>query len=345
MFTPSFTITNRLLANIKRINSLITELNTPHFPNIVLMELERMARAVSTHASTSIEGNPLPLTEVKKILKFRPSNIRDSELEIVNYNKALEDLNKQLNQGSFELTLELILSIQKKITDKLLSPVDSGSLRHKPVVVNDPRTGKIVFLPPDVKDVLPMMKDIIIFVNTNRKTIDPLILAGIFHKQMVIIHPFMDGNGRTTRLATKILLAAIGLNTFHLFSFENYYNKNVTKYFQTVGEYGDYYELKDKVDFTPWLEYFTDGIIDEVLRVKKLLPEAARTPQTKLQPYHDAILKHIQENGYIIDREYAKLTDRAKATRTLDFHKLLELQMIERKGKGKATYYILKNSN
>src|SRR3989339_58839 len=137
MFTPSFTITNRLLANIKRINSLITELNTPHFPNIVLMELERMARAVSTHASTSIEGNPLPLTEVKKILKFRPSNIRDSELEIVNYNKALEDLNKQLNQGSFELTLELILSIQKKITDKLLSPVDSGSLRHKPVVVND----------------------------------------------------------------------------------------------------------------------------------------------------------------------------------------------------------------
>ena len=67
---------------------------------------------------------------------------------------------------------------------------------------------------------------------------------------MVVIHPFMDGNGRTTRLATKILLAALGLNTYNLFGFENYYNCNAAKYFQTVGEFGDYHELTEKIDFT-----------------------------------------------------------------------------------------------
>ena len=86
------------------------------------------------------------------------------------------------------------------------------------------------------------MDDLFRFVKTNQST-DPLILAGIFHKQFVIIHPFMDGNGRTVRLMTKVILARMGLDTFSLFSFENYYNKNVTRYFQTVGEYGNYYDL------------------------------------------------------------------------------------------------------
>lgn len=66
MFSPQYTITHQLLANIKHINSLISALNHRHFPGLVLVELEKTAREVSSFASTSIEGNPLPLTEVKK---------------------------------------------------------------------------------------------------------------------------------------------------------------------------------------------------------------------------------------------------------------------------------------
>ena len=134
----------------------------------------------------------------------------------------------------------------------------------------------------------------------------------------------------------------MGLNTFNLFSFENYYNQNVTKYFKTVGEYGDYNELVDTVDFTNWLEYFTGGLIDELLRIQKLLPETGNTPQTKLEPHHLKIMEYIKVNGFINDRSYAQLTDRAKATRTLDFQKLVELGIIERQGDGRSTYYILK---
>ncbi|MCL5090945.1 MAG: Fic family protein [Patescibacteria group bacterium] len=342
MFKPKYTITDCLLANIKRINSLVSELNDRRFPNIVLVEFEKIAQAVSTHASTSIEGNPLPLTEVKRILKSKPAHIRESEKEVLNYNQALQDLNKKIETEKIRLSLGLVLEIQKKVTEGLLPSFESGKPRKKPVVVNDPKSGKVVYLPPDVKEVNQLIKDLINFVNDNNEAIDPLILAGIFHKQMVIIHPFMDGNGRTTRLATKVLLAAIGLNTFNLFSFENYYNKNVTRYFQMVGEYGDYYDLVDKIDFTAWLEYFAEGIIDELLRVQALIPNIATTPQTKLQPYHLKILETIREKGFVADRDYAQLTERAKATRTQDFNKLIKLGLIERKGKGKNTYYELK---
>lgn len=344
MFKPKYTITDQLLANIKYINTLIRDLNDCRFPNIVLVEFERKARELSAHASTSIEGNPLPLTDVKKILKSAPVNIRDTEKEVLNYNQALKSLNQLLKTNQLELSLKLILDIHKQITSGLLPSIDSGKLRTRPVVINDPKTRNVAYLPPDVEKVKGLMIDLINFVKDQNENIDPLILAGIFHKQMVIIHPFMDGNGRTTRLATKVLLAKMGLNTFNLFSFENYYNQNVSKYFQTVGEYGDYYELEKSIDFTVWLEYFTGGLIDELLRIKKILPEIGNTPDTRLETYHLKLIEHIKKNGFIKDSDYAKLTNRAKATRALDFQKLLELDLIKRQSKGRSTYYILKEN-
>ncbi len=341
-FNPSYTITERLLANIKRITALVAELNNRRFPNVILLEFEITAREVSSFASTSIEGNPLPLTEVKKVLKSKPSHIRNSEKEVLNYNYALETLNSNVNQDKVIVSLPLILTVQKQVIDGLLPEFEIG-LRQKPVIVNDPRNGEVVYLPPDVSDVKSLLEDLILFVHSNRSTIDPLIVAGIFHKQMVLIHPFMDGNGRTTRLVTKILLAAMGLNTFNLFSFENYYNQNVTRYFQTVGEFGNYYDLVKNIDFTNWLEYFTDGIIDELLRVQKLLPKLPINQETKLEEHHIKILDFIREKGFITHREYAKLVERAKPTRVIDFQKLIDVGLIERKGKGRATYYILKN--
>jgi Fic family protein len=342
MFTPKYSITDQLLANITKINDLVRGLNDRRFPKVVSVEFEKVAREVSTYASTSIEGNPLPLTEVKRVLKSRPANIRDSEKEVLNYNHALENLNQSLQSNQLEISLQLILDIHKQVTDGLLPQFESGKLRQKPVIVNDPRTGKTVYLPPDFVKVEALITDLVTYIKDNNQKVDPLILAGIFHKEMVIVHPFMDGNGRTTRLATKVLLAKMGLNTFNLLSFENYYNQNVTKYFLTVGEYGDYNELVDSINFTQWLEYFTGGLIDELLRVNKLLPVIGTTPDTRLEPHHLKIFEYIKQNGFIADRDYATFTDRAKATRTMDFQKLMELDLIERKGKGKATYYVLK---
>jgi len=267
MFHPKYTITNKLLENIKRITTLVNKMNRWRFPEVVLVELQKNAEAVSAFASTSIEGNPLPLTDVKRILKRHPTQIRKSEQEVINYNQALQEVNTQLNKEKISFNLPLIFSLQKKIINKLIPVHQSGTVRTQPVFVNDPRLGKTIYWPPDGHDVLPLMKDLIEFVKINQQVIDPLIVAGIFHKQMVIIHPFMDGNGRTTRLATKILLAQMGLDTFHLFSFENYYNNNVSQYFEMVGVKGNYYDLVNLIDFTQWLEYFTDGIIDELLRV------------------------------------------------------------------------------
>lgn len=343
MFEPKYAISNRLLANIKRITEIITDLNSRSFSGVILAELEKRAREISAFSSTSIEGNPLPLTDVKRILKTRPEHIRDTEKEVLNYNKALVELNSLIENEKQIFDLALILKIQKIVIQDLIEDYRCGHLRQEPVFVNNPKTRQVAYLPPEHSEVSNLMKELFSYAEKNENIVDPLILAGIFHKQFVIIHPFIDGNGRTARLATKILLAKMGLNTFNLFSFENYYNKNVSKYFQEVGLIGNYYDIKDQIDFTYWLEYFTDGIIDELLRVEKGLAQEVFSPEKELKDYHRKIIKYIEKNGYISDRDYAKLTERAKPTRNLDFRKLIALGIIEKMGKGKATYYKLKN--
>lgn len=342
MFYPKYTISNKLLGNIKRIAEIVTVLNSHNFPRVVLAEMEKRAREISAFSSTSIEGNPLPLTDVKRILKNRPEHIRDSEREVLNYNKALVELNNQIKDGKISFDSDLILKIQKNLTDGLIEKYRCGHIRNEPVFVNNPKTRQTIYWPPDEKEVVFMQDKLFDWLNKNSKIIDPLILAGVFHKQFVIIHPFVDGNGRTARLATKVLLAKMGINTFNLFSFENYYNQNVTNYFNEVGEFGNYYDIKDGIDFTAWLEYFTDGIIDELLRVKKELEKETITPEKTLKEQHVIIIESIKEKGFITDKEYSVLTKRSKPARNIDFNKLIDLGLIVKVGKGRATYYKLK---
>jgi len=69
------------------------------------------------------------------------------------------------------------------------------------------------------------------------------------------------------------------------------------------------------------------------------LDKAAVEPSTRLKEYHKNILAYIEKNGFITDRDYTGLTERARPTRALDFNKMIALGLIERFGKGKATYY------
>jgi Fic family protein len=67
---------------------------------------------------------------------------------------------------------------------------DVGHLRKKPAIIRDPQQkDHIVFMPPDVKDMKPMTAALCEFIHQSKEQIDSIILAGLFHRQSVIIHP------------------------------------------------------------------------------------------------------------------------------------------------------------
>ena len=68
-WAPQYTISNKLLLTIREIGESIGEIKAQHLSHTTLAKLELNARELSSYASTSIEGNPLPLTDVKRLLK------------------------------------------------------------------------------------------------------------------------------------------------------------------------------------------------------------------------------------------------------------------------------------
>jgi len=83
---PKYTISNRLLLTIREIGESLGEIKSYRLSDQDLTRLEIEARELSSYASTSIEGNPLPLTDVKRLLKANKENVRDTEREVLNYN-------------------------------------------------------------------------------------------------------------------------------------------------------------------------------------------------------------------------------------------------------------------
>lgn len=342
-WTPKYTISNRLLYLIRQIGESTGEIKAKSLAPSAIAKLEFSARALSSYASTSIEGNPLPLTDVKRLLKSKKHHIRDTEREVLNYNNTLQFLYQSVRDGSFKLKTKTIERVQSDVTSGLMdNPSHCGAIRNNPVIIRNPsKIDEIVFIPPDAKDVRSLLEALLNFININIGEIDPIILAGIFHRQHVIIHPFMDGNGRTTRLITTAILGQAGLDLFEIFSFEDYYNRNITRYFKMVGLEGDYYELQDNIDFSNWLEYFAEGILDELRRVIKLME--AKTPiKPRIEAHHRQVLEYIAKHGSITQREYGEISQRSLAARKLDFEKLTTLNFIESRGIGRGIYYTLK---
>lgn len=336
MFEPKYEITNRLVKFIADIHSTAATFAGNKAFGTQLAKFTSDARALSSHTSTSIEGNPLALTDVKQLLKQSPKHARDSEKEILNYNQALEETDKKIKSGDWKLTPIQLTATQKTITKDLLqNPFHIGKLRNEQVVIRDPRSDSIIFIPPNHKDVPQLLKELCKFISDNKEKIDPLILAGIFHRQFVIIHPYMDGNGRTARIATANILAASKLKIGSVFSFENYYNQNVTKYFNAVGMTGDYYENAAEIEHTQWLEYFCEGILDELARIRTNL----QIQKTKNLGHLNTILDYIDLHGSINQTQYGNITNRSLAARKKDFNKLIEAQLIIKIGQGKNTEY------
>jgi Fic family protein len=89
------------------------------------------------------------------------------------------------------------------------------------------------------------------------------IIAGIAQHRLVWIHPFVDGNGRTARMFTTLILYQRRYDFKYLFNLSHYYNDDRDKYYgalRTADQTGDY---------TEWLEYFLGGFSHQLRQIEE----------------------------------------------------------------------------
>lgn len=173
------------------------------------LQLDKMSEYFSTqytYNSNQIEGNTLTFQEthlvVNEGLTISGKSVRE-HLEAVNHNEAINYLN--------EIVADKIAFSEKLVKDLhylILNSINrdyAGKYRDVPVRI----TGS-EHVPCQPFLINKGMEDVFVYYENNKDTMHPVIMAAEMHEQIVSVHPFLDGNGRTSRLVMNLMLLQAG---------------------------------------------------------------------------------------------------------------------------------------
>ena len=261
-FNPTFIITPALAKGLMRIEAVKQAIQMLPITPRVLARLRETARLFSTHYSTMIEGNRLTQEQVARVIggdQHFPGRERDQD-EVKGYYAALDEAERlakrreNVSEASIQKLHALVMAGGK-------TRVKSTPYRDGQNVIRDARSTGIVYMPPEAKDVPWLMKQIVAWTNQNDELPVP-IKAAIAHYQFATIHPYYDGNGRTARLLTTLILHLGTYDLKGIYALEEYYARNLKAYYDalTVGPSHNYYMGRAEADITTWIAYFIEGI-------------------------------------------------------------------------------------
>ncbi|MBQ3773414.1 MAG: Fic family protein, partial [Pseudobutyrivibrio sp.] len=226
----------------------------------VANKLRKNSKKKSSYASTKIEGNPLSEKQVDEVIESdeRKHYLRP-EQEVRNYFLALNYLEEKAKKNE-KFSKKLILDLQKYVEKGaskekigLRGPMPPGIL----LAVYDSKTGHPDYIPPEYIDIPDLLDELVEYVNTTDD--HPLIVAAIVHYQLVTIHPFEDGNGRTARLLSGYILDINGFGFNGIGSLEEYFAYDIEEYYDSIqmGLPSLYYSGRDNPPHPEiWFNYF-----------------------------------------------------------------------------------------
>jgi Fic family protein len=169
----------------------------------------RIAEALEleyTFESNRIEGNTLTLKETDLVinegLTIAGKSMRE-HLEAINHQEAIHYIKHLIDQKT-ALNERELLSIHNLIL-RGIDTAHAGRYRNVQVMIRGS-----AHVPPQPYLVPKQMEDYFIWYQTHKAKLHPVVLAAEMHERLVTIHPFIDGNGRTSRLVMNLLLLQKG---------------------------------------------------------------------------------------------------------------------------------------
>jgi Fic family protein len=242
-----------------------------HLPREWKADLQKLYIVRAVHGTTAIEGNPLSEKEVQNYLsqsQEASSKVAKDQVhqQTLNAAAAFQWIEKTFQEARL-IHLDDILTIHRTLT--------TGSDEHDNVPGRFRESGHTVHVgSPDLGGVhiaLPggamtqlLIERYIEFINSRRlKAEHPVVQALIAHFYFVTLHPFGNGNGRTTRCIEAAMLYSSGYNTYGFYSLSNYFYRNRDAYFRTLQET----RTRHRYDVTAFLQFGVRGFREELDRI------------------------------------------------------------------------------
>ncbi|MEW6185456.1 MAG: Fic family protein [Thermodesulfobacteriota bacterium] len=264
-FKPVFTITNRITAGLTQIERARGFLEAATLSDEWVREMGRRALILEAHHTTHIEGTHLTLEQSERLLAGKPVPEADPDdvRELLNYRKAFGFVSEYL-EDSGPITEGLVREIHKRLVEGVRGGASApGEYRKIQNYVINSVTGETVYTPPPAYEVPIMMAELVGWLN-REKAVHPVLMSGISQFQFVHVHPFLDGNGRTSRLLSTLCLYRAGYDFKRLFTISEYYDRDRPAFYRAIQSVRE----RD-MNMTGWLEYFVEGLTTQLAEVRE----------------------------------------------------------------------------
>jgi Fic family protein len=362
MYNPRFTITNNLLTYISKIEAAKEVID--HAALVPAWEArfrdEALTRTV--YYGTQIEGNDLTQEQAEQVMRLDtmvdPRDVaekagivaRERDIqEVINYRNVMQWIDqwpKFMSKPSF-ISEDILKTLHKLTTQRLLDVQNIGSYRDKQVVVRSATNGAVAFRPPLAVEIPFYVQEFFEWLNSEQaQQIHPIFRAAITHYQLVFIHPFIEGNGRTARAMATLILYSSGYDFKKFFSIEKYFDDDVEKYYLALLSV----QQQEQKDLTYWLEYFCYGLAIEIDKVKQQVLKLSKDlklkqqlgDQVALSERQIVLLELLHNQGEITSQDAQRVLPNISVDTILrDLKDLMSKKVIKKKGVTKGVTYQL----
>ncbi|MCG2691569.1 Fic family protein, partial [Microgenomates group bacterium] len=196
---------------------------------------------------------------------------------------------------------------------------------------------------PTANKVLKLINELLIWLNRQGKKLHPVLAVGIFHYEFVSIHPFTDGNGRVTRLLTLLFLRLNHYGFRDVLIPDTFYLQFRRQYYQALSQ-AKIYNRQRLADLTPWLDYFTWGLLVVAEELKKNITLVSLKKKSEkpieLSSAEIALLDFCKTMGKLDLQTAIDILEIPRRTAQRRLKILVDKGLLARKGKGKNIYYV-----
>jgi Fic family protein len=323
-----------------------------HEPRRWYGSLRRLSFARAIQGSNSIEGYEAVLDDAAAVaLGEEPLDANEETLlALRGYRDAMTYVLQLASDPDFSYSTQLLKSLHFMMTSYHLAN-RPGLWRSGAVYVRNDETGEMVYEGPDL-DLVPGLVAELVETLNNDKADAGLVNAGMAHLNLVMIHPFRDGNGRMARCLQSLILARGGVMSPVFMSVEEYLGRNTAEYYEVLGRVGQG-SWRPESDARPWLRFMLKAHLRQartmLRRVKEserlwldlelLVARLAIAPRTLPALFDAALGLRVRNATYraALDNTEDEITDQ---TASRDLRDLVKAELLVPRGHARGRFYI-----
>ena len=311
--------------------------------------LRRDLEAEAVAASTSMEGVPVTVEEVHRILAGeRPPETREEDAALVRgYRDAMSFVLRRADDAAFRWDRELLIGLQDRILAGNWS-AGAGRFRTGTAYVVDNRTGELRFQPPSAGEVPGLVDAACARMQEGLE--HPVIAAAWIHAAVAAIHPFEDGNGRASRVLASLAMYRGAFKLPEFTSLEEWWGRHLSEYYAAFRCLGETFD--PDADVTPFIRAHMEAQIHQVRaldlreRVQQRIWTAVEeaVAAAGLEPRVANAVWDVFFGRSVTPRYYRPLADVSPATATTDLAAAVAAGLLRPHGKARSRRYLAGDS-